>query len=119
MPEKIIEHITLFMYALAAISGGLGGCAIASHNLIRGNPTRVSYFMAYGIIGVAFGILALAYNQFLGINAGDIDSVIGKSILAGAAGSVVLASSNISARWILKRLGIEVQVTVTRKGDNP
>ena len=117
MPEKIVEHVTLFMYALAAISGGLGGFAIASHSLIRGNPTRASYFLAYGVLGVAFGVLALAYGHFFGMNSGSIDRVVGNSVIAGAVGSVVLASTNISARWILKRFGIEVQVTVKRRGE--
>ena len=109
------EYVALISYTLAAISGGLGGCGVAAHHVLRGGAPRLSYLVAYGIIGCMFGVLALAYGSFLGVGGQSIDSIIGNSILAGAVGSVVLASTNISARWILKRLGIEVQVTVTRK----
>jgi hypothetical protein len=106
------------MYALAAISGGLGGCAIASHSILRGATPRVSYVLAYGMIGVVFGMLTYAYGTLAGVDTANIDSLIGASILAGASGSVTLASTNISARWVLKRLGIEVQVTVRRSDED-
>lgn len=115
MPERLTEYVALISYAVAAISGGLGGCGVAAHQVLHGGRLRITYLVAYGIIGCMFGVLALAYGVFLGVGGQSIDSIIGSSIIAGAVGSVVLASTNISARWILKRLGIEVQVTVTRK----
>lgn len=114
MPEKTLEWLALLMYALAAISGGLGGCAVAGHHLLRGRSMRVSYVLAYAVVGMAFGLLALAYGSTFGVRAESLDALIGQSILAGAGGSLVLASTNISARWVLKRLGIEVLVTVRR-----
>lgn len=114
MPEKVTAYVTLLMYALAAISGGLGGCAVAGHQVLRGITPRVSYVVAYATIGIMFGVLALAYGALIGINQ-SMDTVIGSSVLAGAVGSITLASTNISARWILRRLGIEVQVTVRKR----
>lgn len=114
MPDRSLEFLALLMYALAAVSGGLGGAAIASHHLLRGRSMSISYALAYGMVGMVFGILALAYGSVFGVQPGSVDSIIGQSIIAGAAGSLVLASTNISARWVLKRLGIEVLVTVRR-----
>ncbi len=115
--ERVIEHATLLLYALAMISGGIGGCAVASHGLLRSGRSRLSFFFAYAVIGMMFGALVLAYGTAFGVSTETVDNIIGNSLLAGAAGSISLASTNISARWVLKRLGIEVQVTVKKRGD--
>lgn len=112
MMEKPIDWLALVMYALAAISGGLGGCAIAGHHVLRGRSMRVSYLLAYGIVGMAFGVLTLAFGAAFMGEAETLDRLIGQSVIAGAVGSLVLASTNLSARWVLKRFGIEVVVTV-------
>lgn len=117
MPRGIIEWVTLIMYALAAISGGLGGGAVASHGVLRGQPPRSSYVVAYVIIGMMFGVLMLAYGSMFGADTASLDKLIGHAVLAGAVGSMLLASSNLSARWILKRLGIEIEVTIKRSED--
>lgn len=117
MLDKQIEWLTLALYALAAVSGGLGGCAVAGHHILRGRSMRASYALAYGIVGMVFGVLMLAYGSVFGADAASLDRLIGQSVLAGAAGSIALASTNLSARWVLKRLGIEVIVTVRRSDD--
>lgn len=114
MIDKSLDWLALIMYALAAVSGGLGGCAIAGHHVLRGHSMRISYLLAYGIVGATFGVLLLAYGAMFGVNNASLHSMIGNAVLAGAAGSFALASTNISARWVLKRLGIEVLVTVRR-----
>lgn len=114
MIDKSLDWLALIMYALAAVSGGLGGCAIAGHHVLRGHSMRISYLLAYGIVGATFGVLLLAYGAMFGVNNTSMHSMIGNAVLAGAAGSFALASTNISARWVLKRLGIEVLVTVRR-----
>lgn len=114
MLDKSLDWLALIMYALAAVSGGLGGCAIAGHHVLRGHSMRISYLLAYAIVGATFGVLLLAYGALFGVNNTSMHSLIGNAVLAGAAGSLALASTNISARWVLKRLGIEVLVTVRR-----
>lgn len=114
MLYKSLDWLALIMYALAAVSGGLGGCAIAGHHVLRGHSMRISYLLAYGIVGATFGVLILAYGALFGVNNTSLHSMVGNAVLAGAAGSFALASTNISARWVLKRLGIEVLVTVRR-----
>lgn len=117
MSARIVDWLTLVMYALAAISGGLGGGAVASHGVLRGQPPRSSYVIAYVIIGMMFGVLMLAYGSLFGADTASLDKLIGHAVLAGAVGSMLLASSNLSARWVLKRLGIEIEVTIKRSGD--
>lgn len=113
MPERYTNAIYL-LYALAAISGGLGGCAIAGQRLLAGNQMRFSFFLAYALIGATFGLLFAAYG--LTITDQHPSHIIGPSILAGMFGALTLGSVNWTARVILKHLGVEIQVTM-RKHD--
>ena len=79
---------------------------------------RASFFLAYALIGILFGVLALAYGSVFGTDTTSIDDVIRTSAIAGSAGALVLAGSNLSARLILKRLGIEIEVTVRKKDED-
>ena len=111
MPERYTNAIYL-LYALAAISGGLGGCTIAGQRLLTGKPMRFSFFIAYAVVGATFGLLFAAYGLIL---VDDHPSkIIAPSILAGMAGSMLLGSVNWTARIILKHLGIEIQVTMRK-----
>lgn len=113
--DRLSETLVAIIYALAIISGGLGGCTVAAHQLIRGRSIRPSFFLAYTIIGGVFGLLAASYGHF--VQGGQWHQIIGPALIAGASGAVVLSATNLSARFILKRLGIEVVVTVKKQGD--
>lgn len=113
MPEKNISNVIFILYCIAAVSGGVGGCAVAAHQLIGGKQSiRLSFFLAYAIIGAAFGLLTAAYGAFLVDD--HITDIIGPSLIAGAAASIFLSGMNVTARFILKRLGMEIVVTVRR-----
>ena len=122
MPEKIVEHVTqiteIFMYALAAVAGGLGGCMAASNQLFQGRALRWSILMAYIICGMAMGLLIIAYTSVFFGEIGAVDKIIGHSILAGLAGSTLLAGGHISVRWVLKKLGVEITLTARRKDED-
>lgn len=113
IPEKT-SYAVYVLFALAAISGGLGGCTIASHKILTGNSMRVSYLMAYSIIGAAFGVIFASYGWIL--SDAHPSEIIGPSLLAGMVGSAALGGMNWTARFILKHLGVEIQVTM-RKPD--
>ena len=121
MPEKYTNTVYV-LFALAAISGGLGGCAVAGHRLITGKKMRFSFFAAYAIVGAAFGLLFAAYGFAISAETHPVE-IIGPSIMAGVVGAAALGSMNWTARIVLKHLGIEVQVTMRktdedrRKGD--
>lgn len=113
MIEKITDHITFILYALAMISGGMSGCAAASHSILSGKrQQRLSFFFAYGIIGMVFGLLVAASGFFNS----SVEQMIIASVMAGFSGSMALAGANLSARLMLKKLGIEVEVTVRKSG---
>lgn len=113
MPEKYTSSIYV-LFAIAAISGGLGGCTIAGHRLLTGQNMRFSFFLAYAIIGAVFGLLFAAYGWVLADH--HPSTIIGPAIIAGMSGAILLSVTNLTARFILKHLGIEVQVTM-RKTD--
>lgn len=120
MPEKN-EFVIYLLFAAAAISGGLGGCAVASHQLLSGKKMRFSYFLAYAMIGVVFGLLFAAYGWVVADS--HPSQIIGPAIVAGAIGAGMLSGMNIGARFLLKHFGIEVQVTMRkaqeeRRGEN-
>lgn len=113
MPDRF-QPLIYLLFALAAISGGLGGCAIASHRLLSGKQMRVSYLFAYSIIGATFGVLFAAYGWIVAPN--HPSEIIGPALVAGMIGSAALGGMNWTARFILKHLGVEIQVTM-RKPD--
>lgn len=104
----------LLLIALAAVSGGLGGAAIAGRVVIQGRPLTAAYAASYAIIGMAFGILAAVYGAAVGLHGGSsaAGSVIGAGVIAGMLGAAGMAGANFSIRWILARLGLEVEIQV-------
>lgn len=111
MPERYTSAVYL-LFALAAISGGLGGCTIAGQRLLTGQKMRFSFFAAYGIVGAAFGVLFAAYGWVVGDS--HPTDIIGPALIAGMSGALTLGSMNWTARIILKHLGIEIQVTMRK-----
>lgn len=106
------------LYVIAAISGGLGGSMVAGHAVLRGRSISLMIGCAYLVIGAVFGVLSLAFASALGIEVVDVDALVGNAVVAGAAASVTLASTNLSVRWVLKRLGVEVEMTVRRRNED-
>lgn len=104
------------LYAVAAISGGLGGCAAASHYLTHTRYHRLPFIIAYILLGIVFGVVTFAVMLVYGYDPQNIHYVVLWSLVGGSAGSIALASANFTARLIFQKLGIELQVTV-RKPD--
>lgn len=117
MKTYMTEFLTLLAYVLAGISGGLGGCGAASAQFLRspdGPTLRLAYITAYMIIGAIGGVLFAAYAMRSGFIGPGLAAVVPGAIVAGLLLSALLAGTNITARWLLRRLGIEVEVTVRR-----
>ena len=119
--ENIKAHFEhwypIILYAIAAITGMIGGCAAGSHQILRGKELRVAVVIAYGIIGLFLGLLSFAYANYLNV-ALTFDKLVFSCLLSGFAGSVILASTNLTARWVLKRLGIEVTLNIKEAPKN-
>lgn len=116
--ERIEGAFVYVLYALAAISGGVGGCAVTAQHFLRDGGAgkvqmRISWLLAYGIIGGVFGVLCAAYMLTFG-ELTDPHQIVPYALLAGITGTSSLTVVNVTARFVLKRLGVEVIVTVRR-----
>lgn len=106
----------LTLICIAAISGSLGGCTVVANNVLRGKRMQIALCMSYLIIGAGFGLLAFVYGTAVGLpEVKSIGALVGSSLLAGAVGSLCLASANLSTKIILKYFGIEVEINVKRR----
>lgn len=107
-PEAVF---ILVVYTLAAITGGLGGCAswawYAHHTP---NKRKFVYLAAYMIIGAVFGVTsasaAMIYNW-----ASTLDQLIFYSLVSGVAGTITIFAVNWGAGVILRWRGIELRLT--------
>lgn len=108
----------LVVYALAAISGGLGGCAAWAWHTSRFNQKRrFVYLVAYIIIGMVFGTtsaaLAMIYSWVT-----TLDQLIFYSTMFGAVGAVTIFAINWGAGLILRWRGVELRLTFRDKDQN-
>lgn len=121
MLERIEASSTLILLLLAAISGGLGGCAVTAHQFLsQGQGGRVqmraSWLFAYAIIGAVFGLLFAVYGTLF-VEVQEYTDVVGPSLIAGIIGAATLGGVNVTTRLMLKKLGVEVVVTIKRDGE--
>lgn len=120
--ERMADQAVFILYLLAALSGGLGGCAVTAQHFLRdqGKGTvqmRASWLLAYAIIGSVFGLLFAAYMVTF-TDPQSVTGVIGPAIISGIVGASALSGINITTRFLLKRLGIEVIVSVRRDNED-
>ncbi|MFP4615571.1 MAG: hypothetical protein ACLFRB_06815 [Thiohalorhabdus sp.] len=110
-----LETITLLMYLIAAISGGMGGAAAAGYQVLRDGRLRLLTALAYLVVGAVLGVLVLAYGWMVGVEPYTWGDLIGHSMVAGLIGSASLAGSSIGAQMVLRKLGWEVEINVHRR----
>lgn len=117
---KIIsfDSATMLLYVIAAIAGGLGGCAAAAYYTTHTSAPRLHFTIAYVLLGAVFGIVALsALAVWPVMELDSLHHVILYALLSGSAGSLALISANVTIMVILKRLGIELQITMRKSGE--
>ena len=123
MPERIIttdiasnfrEYALAFLYVVAAIAGACGGCLVASHRLLNKENLTGMIFAAYGFAGLILGLTGvMVLAMFTDITLTSERTFL-FGMIFGATGSASLAGMNLSARFIMRRLGIEIDVTIKR-----
>lgn len=103
----------LVMYALAAISGGLGGCASWAWYSSRNNRNkrRAVYLAAYIIIGAVFGMVSVSMAMIYNVWIHSVQEIILYGILSGGAGTIAIFMVNLGAGVILRWRGIELRLT--------
>lgn len=119
--DKLEDLAIIILYAVAAISGGLGGCAVTAQQFLRTSgggqvQMRISWIMAYSIIGAVFGLLFAAYGVIF-VNITSYADIVGPALISGIVGASSLGLMNVSARIILKQLGVEIEVTMRRESE--
>lgn len=115
--NKFIDPLLALLYAIAAISGALGGCAVAIRTMKAESHAKTVFLGAYVILGFVFGIVTLATVFITGHAPDDVHQLILMTGAGGAAGTMALATSNWAVRAVLKRFGLEVQVTFRKDAD--
>jgi hypothetical protein len=114
MVDKVLDAGLATLLAVAGISGGIGGCTIVAHNVLRGRVMTSALVAAYVFIGFVFGIAGTLMSTAVFGFAPSFEKLVLINLFFGMAGSIALASANLSIRFLLKRLGIEVEVTVRK-----
>lgn len=115
--KVIIDTMVAVLYAVAAISGALGGCATSCYYMTHDKHPRWTFAIAYTIMGVVFGILTYA-GLAIYHRPETVDMLVVSSIAGGAAGALALGAANLTVRLILRRLGVEVAFTVRKAGED-
>lgn len=113
MQARLIDSALAVLYVVAAISGGAGGCLVAAHHVLRGRSVSGVLLLAYGFAGFVFGAAGVMGLAILSPGwAPTLERVVLAGLLFGLVGAGSLAGMNFSARFLLRRLGIEVDVQV-------
>lgn len=114
MPEKSVGNLLAFLYVVAAVSGAAGGCLVAAHHVLRGRNVTRLFIGAYSFVGLVFGLTGvMVVAGFTNIEL-TLERTFLTGLIFGVVGSTTLAGANLSARIIMRRLGIEVDVSVHR-----
>lgn len=107
------------LYAIAAIFGLVGGCAVGVQQVL-GAKKRAAFIMAYTLIGAvaSLGFMASThvFGALHGLQARTFHEIALYSMLVGGAVALTVFSANQTVKIIFKRLGLEVQFT-TRKAE--
>ena len=110
----------LFTYAVAAVSGALGGCSAAAVSKVFGKKSVTwSLAAAYAFIGFMLSILMMTLSRVLwGANLLENPYFIEYAFLSGLAGTLLLVFHNIAARIVLEKFGIKITLDIGEKDDN-
>lgn len=118
--EHFFDALEVLLFALALAAGAMGGCTVAGYQIVRNKKQFRSYLiLAYGIIGAFFGGAIYIVASHIYLYAHSTIELLSLSMICGFLGTLVLSATNLSAKFILHRLGIEVVVDVrsTKKED--
>lgn len=99
----------------AIVTGAVGGCVACIQHARTKRETLAAYAVAYALTGAFGAAMALAASMvfYPGV-IGDWGKLLLLSGSAGIITSLALAAGNLSMRVVLKRLGLEVTVSVQK-----
>ena len=105
------------LYAIVAVSGGLGGCAAGCYYLTHEKRPRWAFAVSYMVLGMVFGVITFAILASYHFDVDSIHKLILYSLLGGTCGAVMLASANMTVRLLFRKLGVEIQLTMKKTGE--
>jgi predicted membrane-bound spermidine synthase len=111
---EAISNTILILYAIAAIAGGLGGCAAGCYYLTHDKRPQWAFVVAYMVLGVVFGVLTFALLSAYHFEP-NLHRLVLYAAAGGLGGALALASANFTVRLLFRKLGLEIQFTM-RKG---
>lgn len=107
---KIIDAGIAVAIAVALVCGGSGGCMVAAHRVLRGKKIAALLVLAYAFVGSVFGAVGILGFRIMGYETTtEIAMLI--SFMFGVAGAIALAGANWSTRLVLRKFGIEAEIT--------
>jgi hypothetical protein len=114
MIEKFSAFGTELLYAIVAISGASGGCLVVAHRIIKGRRVSFVLLAAYAFMGSVFAVVGMAAMLLMLGPVLNVEQALIVGAIFGVSGSSALAASNLSVRFILKRLGIDIEITISK-----
>lgn len=112
--QRSSEVVVGLMFVVAAIAGSSGACLVIANKIMHGRMLPVMVAAAYAIVGAVMGVAFIAYVFVFWNDQFEIAEVVLYSMIAGGIGSLALAATNLTSRFIMRRLGIEVDISVKR-----
>ncbi len=112
---------TLIIYAVAAITGALGGCAAGAHVFLSRKGFRMAFVIAYAVIGAATSVgVAGAIMWHIGqpvseLSEAALHQIITSSMIGGALGSLALSLLHMASKVVLRWRGIEIELVARRQ----
>lgn len=113
----VVDGGLAILYAVAAVSGALGGCTVSCYYITHDKTPRWAFAVVYIIIGLIFGALTFAGLEAIDHPFGSAHHIVLYSAAGGTIAAVVMASLNLTVKMIFKHLGIELQVTLRRPNE--
>lgn len=106
----------LLWYCLAMVTGAIGGCSAAAiTSVVSRQKLLLGLFIAYLWIGAFAGVIALTGCWYFGVS--TTNEVLRNVLIVSTAAPLFLAAHNGTARFVLKRFGIEVVVQFRKAGE--
>jgi len=110
----------LFLYFLAGLTGGVGGCGAVMLHVTRGSHVPAIILLAYVVVGTTVGIITgawlLAMSNFTDLGLA-IHELIAWSGSSGLVTTMVLVFLQKASKLVLKWRGIEVQFTLREQNE--
>lgn len=117
LPDSVEDMEQAIKLLVAVVAGAAGGGLIISHQIMRHKVVPAIVIVAYMIVGAVLATAMAAYMYTFGNTDMALPEVVLYGIVSGAMGSVALGLTGITMKFFLRRLGLELDVTIKQLED--